>query len=432
MSNELIPFDAAAGQQLPAHIASLFGGEGNIQPRLTINQLSYRGKIWRRVVEGEETALTRVSQDTGEQEPLPMVSLIVLDHNCNRSRSFFEGNYEEGKTAKPRCYSGDGVRPDAGVKDPIAPTCASCPNAVKGSKITESGKPSTLCSPFKRVAVIPSANIAQHPEMLLKLAQTSVWDGQNGENEAKGWYAWDNYLDMLRARGATHTAMVETRVKFDMRVAYPKLLFNASRWLGAEEAAAVKKLLADEAHLKTIEDIVNGAGDRDDVMNGAANGAMNGAETQAAVDKALAQAATATAPKPMPSPTPAAPPAPTPAPAPAKPKSPPKPTAATPAAPPIKVMTDKAEGMTYAAWINEGWNDEQLIAEGIMVLEQPKPAAKPAAPPKPKAPPKPSPAADAAHQSAAAAPPPAPAAVASTDAVPAALGDLLAGWDDGN
>lgn len=187
MSN-IIPFDSigtTGAVALPEHLAAAFG-DGNITPRVSVNQLSYRGKVWRRIVAGEETKLIRVNQDTNEEEPLPMVSVVILDHNKQRSRAFYEGNFEEGKNAAPKCYSSDGVKPDGSVKEPCAATCASCPNAVKGSKITENGKQTTLCAPFKRVAVVPSSNIGEHPAMLLKLAQTSIWDKDNGENEAKG------------------------------------------------------------------------------------------------------------------------------------------------------------------------------------------------------------------------------------------------------
>lgn len=259
----IIPF-SQNDNTLPAHLADLFGDSGNIAARLTINQLSYRGKVWRRIVDGEETQLTRKSPE-GDTEPVPIVSLIVLDHNKGRSRAYYPGNFEEGKNASPTCYSGDGVAPDGGVKEPCAKTCATCPNSVKGSKITESGKQSTACAPFKRIAIVPVAAVAKHPPMLLRLAQTSVWDKDNGENEAKGWYAWDQYLDMLRARGAKHTAAVETKVKFDLRMAYPKLLFSASRWLNPEEAMAAKTRLEDSAD--AISAILTGAG-ADDGMAG--------------------------------------------------------------------------------------------------------------------------------------------------------------------
>lgn len=442
--SQIIPFDstgATGAAQLPAHLANVFGDEGNIGPRVTVNQLSYRGKVWRRIVSGEETQLTRRNQETGEEEPVPIVSVVIMDHNKQRSRSFFEGNYEEGKNSAPRCYSADGVKPDASVKDPIAPTCATCPNAVKGSKITENGKQTTLCSPFKRVAIVPSANIGQHPALLLKLAQTSIWDKDNPE-EAKGWYSWDQYLDMLRARGAKHTAMVETRIKFDLKVAYPKLLFSASRWLSPEEAMAVKAEMDKQG--ADIEAIINGAGDKDGVM-GQTAGAVGAAGTNG-----VNQATTAQSPAPSAAPAPAATQAPAPAPtqapaaaAPKKPPSPPKPPAPAQKKVVKKIDLEKTEGFTLEQMLESGWTEEQLIAEGmLMVVEEvdpPAAAPKPRGPRKPPAAPAQAPAADAPASADAfasapppaqsAAPSPAPASTGAGD-TPAGLADLLNGWDD--
>jgi hypothetical protein len=122
---------------------------------------------------------------------------------------------------------------------------------VKGSKITPAGKETTACSVFKRLVIVPLTNL-ESTAMLLRLAQTSMWDKNNDENEAKGYYAWDQYLDMLRARGATHTGLVATKVRFDSRVAYPKLLFAASRWLEDEEIADVKPRFEAEDVLKLL------------------------------------------------------------------------------------------------------------------------------------------------------------------------------------
>src|SRR6266542_3164549 len=105
MPNDIIPF--GAGSAAPAHLQNLFGDDSNITQRSTINQLSYRGKVWRRVVDGEETTMTKKDSD-GETVPMQIVSVIVLDFNKNRSRAFYKGSYEEGKSTPPNCYSGDG------------------------------------------------------------------------------------------------------------------------------------------------------------------------------------------------------------------------------------------------------------------------------------------------------------------------------------
>jgi hypothetical protein len=239
MSTNVIPFDRNS-KTLPAHIAKFVEENSNIDPRNTVPQLSFRGKVWRTVINGEENALLK-----DDDEPVSIVHVVVLDHNKARSRSFYEGAYDASKAQAPACWSSDGETPDTSVPHPQAKTCAACPNSVKGSKITPNGKESTACSVFKRVAVVPLSDLSSTP-MLLRLAQTSMWDKNNEENEAKGWYAWDQYLDMLRSRGATHTGIVATKIRFDSRVEYPKLLFAASRWLADEELDIVRPLCKSE------------------------------------------------------------------------------------------------------------------------------------------------------------------------------------------
>ena len=297
--SDIIPFDATPSgkAEVPAHIAAVFT-DSNIPSRATIDQLSYRGKVWRRIVAGEETQLTKLDPDSGEHIPIPVVGLVVLDLNKSRSRAYYEGGYVEGQNTKPACYSRDGVKPDESVAEPQCSTCAACPQAVKGSKITPDGKQVTACAQFKRIAVVPAAAkvpkmMEEHPVMLLRIAQTSMWDKENGENEKNGWYAWDQYTDMLRARGVMHTGAVETRVKFDTRVAYPKLLFSASRWLSATETAVVKQRLEKDA--EQIAKILDG-GDADGVMGqpstAKATPAATGADdTAAAAAQAAADAA---------------------------------------------------------------------------------------------------------------------------------------------
>ena len=238
MSN-LVPFAQAA---VPSFFAGAFSPEdSNITAVVPLPALSFRGKAWRISLDGQETLITNK-----EGEPSSTVSVIVLDQIKKRSRVFYEGQYVAGENKPPRCSSVDGVAPDADVKEPCAATCASCPNAVKGSKITPAGKAVTACGVTKRLAVIPASK-PDFPALLARLPQTSLWDKENKENEAKGWYAWDQYMDFLKARGVTHTAQVVTKIKFDHRTEYPKLLFTADRWVTPEEWAVVgQRWKADE------------------------------------------------------------------------------------------------------------------------------------------------------------------------------------------
>lgn len=338
----LVPFSPG---QLPAHIAEAFGTQDNIPDRITLPTLSYRGKVWRLVLQGKETILTRKDPDTGEAMPAPIVNVVVLDFHKKRGRAFYEGAFEEDKKTAPICRSADGEKPDADVKKPCAPTCAACPNSVKGSKISENGKQTTACTPYKMLAVVPSAKLDMEP-LRLRLAQTSMWDKEASEQNAQGWYAWDQYVDFLRQHGVKHTATVSTSIKFDATTAYPKLLFKVAGWLPAESAGPVKAALANPSIPKLLN--------------------MTTEIAEPAEPEGEVEAASSV---PAPAPAPVAPPA-----APKKPGRPKAPPAPAPAPAPVQAADD--DGGFGAI---EGLSGAQVAAAKAPVA--PPPAAKPAAAP---------------------------------------------------
>ncbi len=246
MSN-VIPFLGGTQVAIPSHVAALFGDtDSNIVQRQPIPMLRFKGKVWRISKDGEETALMRKNDD-GDEVPVPVMSLVVLDQNPDRSRAYYEGAYDPEKDAAPVCWSPDGKVPASDVKEPCSASCATCPNAAKGSKITDNGKAVAACSTFKNLAVVPAADLGFTP-LRLRLPITSVYDADNADQESKGWFAWDQYVKFLSARGVTHTATIVTRVKFDPNpdIAYPKLLFSAKDWVDADGLAKVKSILADK------------------------------------------------------------------------------------------------------------------------------------------------------------------------------------------
>lgn len=129
--------------------------------------------------------------------------------------------------------------------------------AAKGSKITDNNKSVRACSEHRMLALIPSSKL-DFPFLRLKIAMTSDWDGQSPDHDAAGWYAWSNYLDVLRARmpSGCHTARVVTKMKFDPNVDYPKILFSLDRGTKPEEAAIlVPRMRAEKA---TLDGLISG------------------------------------------------------------------------------------------------------------------------------------------------------------------------------
>jgi len=220
---------------VPAELAAAFGGvETNMSGGEQAPHISIKGKVWKIVKEGSENPL--MTTVDGEPTPMPTIKVVILNQIPKRSRVFFPKDYEEGTNVQPECWSINGDTPSSEVSEPVANTCSSCPNAIKGSKITENGQ-TTACGTNKRICVIPS-NKPDATALLVKLPVTSLWESSPSE-EAQGWYSYDNYLKYLKANGVAHTAMVVTTMKFDANVSYPKVMFKYNGYVDGGMATQI-------------------------------------------------------------------------------------------------------------------------------------------------------------------------------------------------
>lgn len=282
--NDLTTFDPKQG--LPAHIAGFFEQESNIQDRQTVPSLSYEGKTWTIALDGNKTKLIKRNAD-GDEEPVSVMKVVVLDYAKRRGRAFYEGEYDPNKIGSPVCWSDDGIEPDASSPKLQSKKCETCPQAVKGSKITQQGKAVQACGQHRMLAVVP-ANKLDFTPLRLKIAITSDFDKQSPEAEQQGWFAFSNYTDHLKSRGVQHTAALVTKIKFDANAPYPKLFFAADRWLDESELKTVVPLTKDEGVAKLLGGTWTPAG-VDGVRKDDTTAAPT-AETQAPATKAQAQA----------------------------------------------------------------------------------------------------------------------------------------------
>lgn len=246
---ELALFDPRAA--VPAHIAAHFAEAGsNIENKQSVPSLSPMGKQWTVSLDGTKTTLTKRNAD-GDAEPVNTMKVVIVDFAKRRGRTFYEGAYDPANESPPVCWSADGIAPDASVPDEVKQTktsfkCDTCPMSAKGSKVDDRGKATTACSQHRMLVVVPANKLDFEP-LRLKIAMTSDWDKQSPDAEATGWYAFQNYLDFLKSRGAERTDAIVTRMKFDPNVAYPKIFFKAERFLEANELAQVAPLAAQES-----------------------------------------------------------------------------------------------------------------------------------------------------------------------------------------
>lgn len=219
------------GNNLPAHLRNLeldattkalMGGSGAAGKRISI-----RGGVFRMVVDGKEVA----------QNEDRAMNIVIVAANPAVSRTYYAGDYEEGKPISPDCWSNDGVSPDAKVKDPQASKCATCPQNIAGSAKQGGGR---ACRYSQRLAVTLENDIQGDVYQLTLPAQSIFGNVENGKMPMQA------YAKFLGSHGLPVTAVV-TEMRFDTASATPKLTFKAVRPLEEEE------LLTCQAKAQTAE-----------------------------------------------------------------------------------------------------------------------------------------------------------------------------------
>ncbi len=234
----VVDWDPNSGAALPAYLTDAIDDLGtNIPDRQTVPSLSYEGKTWQIVKDGNKTKLQAANSD-GDMVPIPIMRVVVLNFNADRGRAYYPGSYDPSKTDRPTCWSADGREPDPSVVEKQSTLCQGCPMSVKGSKVAE-GREMVACSQHRMIAVVPGFEISGDP-LRLKIAVTSDYDKEIVEH---GWFAFRQYVDFLKSRGITHTGLVVTKIKFDMNAQYPKLLFAMDRLLTPAEVGEMKAQL---------------------------------------------------------------------------------------------------------------------------------------------------------------------------------------------
>lgn len=133
-----------------------------ISEGMSLPVLSVRGKEFRMRFQGQEANMNVRELDC-----------ILVRARAGLSKRFYKGAYVRGEVRAPDCSSADGLTPD--VSEPVASSCATCPNNMWGSKITESGKQGKLCDDYKRVVLLPVINgqVSNQP-VVLDIAATSL------------------------------------------------------------------------------------------------------------------------------------------------------------------------------------------------------------------------------------------------------------------
>ena len=183
-------------------------------------RISIAGGVFRKMANGKEV---------GTIEDRHM-NIIFVKMAHDPSRAFYAEAYKEGEKVSPTCWSSDAKKPDADVKSPCASSCDQCDNSAKGSG---NGGTGTSCRLSWRTAVVlpndPSGDVMQ-----LVIPATSAFG-----KEDNGRWPFKAYINML-AQNNVSAGRVVTKMQFDTKTKYAKVLFSAAAAVDESDYEVIK------------------------------------------------------------------------------------------------------------------------------------------------------------------------------------------------
>jgi hypothetical protein len=204
---------AFARAELSDTAKALLGGAGGVSTK----RISIKGGVFRLLAGGKEIASI-------EERHL---DVIIVKAAPKVARVFYAAKYDNtAAAAAPDCWSNDGEKPDASIKEPQAKSCAQCAQNIAGSGNGQS----RACRYQQRLAVV----LANNPEgdvLQLTLPATSIFGKEDGDKRPLQAYA--RYL--AAQTPPISPDMLVTRMKFDMKSESPKLVFAPVEWVSDYE-----------------------------------------------------------------------------------------------------------------------------------------------------------------------------------------------------
>lgn len=256
---------------------------------------------------GEDTLVTIPNTEY----PAPFVDVVILDAQEDMSRVFYASGYVQGvRGKKPDCWSSNGIKPDQEVASPVNPICATCPKSAWGSGGSPAAPKAQACQQRRRTVVVPYhddadfdlTNEAQGGPMLLSVPPGSL------TNQVKYGEYLDDFEMADGTRGPVFFAAVVTRLSYEPKLKYSKVVFSFVKTLNDEESLVIRDLRTSEAVKRILNSKINIDGGEVDQPDAAQASAS---QVQGPPPKAA---------NPVPSKTPPAPPKPEAPPAPQAPK----------------------------------------------------------------------------------------------------------------
>ena len=205
----------ARNNELSDTAKALTGGTGS-----TTKRISIKGGVFRLVSGGKEIA----SIDDRH------LDVVIVRAAPKVSRIFYGGAYDADKIVRPDCWSNDGEKPDASIKEPQNATCMGCPQNEAGS-----GNGNTRACRFQQRLAVVLANNMEGDVLQLTLPATSIFGKEDGDKRPLQAYA--RFLAVQSP--PVNPEQIVTQMRFDTKAESPKLFFKPVRWVTEDEYETV-------------------------------------------------------------------------------------------------------------------------------------------------------------------------------------------------
>tara|TARA_R100001086_G_scaffold6098_1_gene3822 strand:- start:2697 stop:3509 length:813 start_codon:yes stop_codon:yes gene_type:complete len=196
-------------------------------------RISIRGGSFHKVINGREVSTIEDNH----------MQVIVVKMAHNASRTFYDGEYEEGKPVAPTCWSTDSKIPDEEVPTPQAKNCNVCDLSVRGSG---AGGMGAACKLSWRIAVVSLDDIAGDVMQMVLPATSTFGKGESGK------WPFRPYVQML-ANNNVSAVNVVTKMQFDTGSPIPRLYFSPVAAVPREDIEIINKQSKSSAAEEAIK-----------------------------------------------------------------------------------------------------------------------------------------------------------------------------------
>lgn len=230
---------ALFNQQLPDYLKE-------VQLDEVTKALSGGGAQVKRIALGNNRFVLKVNGADISKTNSDKLEVVIVNASKHVSRTFYAKAWDpKADAAPPDCWSNDGEKPDASIKEPQSATCAGCPQDINGS-----GQGNTkACRKNRRIAVALASDLDGDVYQMTLQSKSIFYDMKDpGDLDHM---PFNQYAKYVGTQGYNLINLV-TEMRFDEDSTVGKLFFRPVRFLEKHEWEKAVKLSETPASKNAI------------------------------------------------------------------------------------------------------------------------------------------------------------------------------------